>query len=128
MTFVQIPENREREMLQEFCANSVLTFEGIDIKSNKGKDALNKLETLMRQTGFTEKHVVGYWCRGSVINKHFGLTDDNAYSDMLTFLFVPGYHNPEVKQKLCGRWFDDIVSSNRIKQNAQVFGHEPDFA
>lgn len=127
MTLVEIPENREIEMLQEFCATSAFTFEGIDIKSKEGRKALDVLEKLICKTGYEKKKCVGYWCKGSVINRLFGLTDSNAYSDDLVFLFIPEYHNPIVKQELGARWFDDIISSNTIKQNGIIFGHEPDF-
>lgn len=127
MTLVQIPEKRVIEMLQEFCAKSVFTFEGIDIKSNEGKEALKEFEKLMRKTGYSQKNCVGYWCKGCVINEVFSLTDSNAYSDDFVFLFVPDYYNADVKVQLGARWFDDIISSNAIKQNSIIFGHEPDF-
>lgn len=115
MVLVKVPENREREMLSEFYNNSAFTFEGIDLKDKAG---LKELESVLRQTGYEEKDCVGYWFKGSVMNEIFGLTDDNAYSDKLTFLVIPNYYHPFVKMSLGARWFDDIVSNNRIKQTA----------
>ena len=128
MTLVQIPEKREDEMLSDFCRNSVFTLVGVEIKKREGKKALDLLEDVLRVSGYKEKHCTAYWCYGKVINKNFGLTEMNAYPDDVVFVFIPDYHNTRVKTELRARWFDDIVSSNRIKQNAQVFGHEPDFA
>ena len=127
MKLVRIPEKREEEMLAEFCKQSTFTFVGIDIKSKEGKKALDDLERLMRVTGYEDKHCVGYWCTGDVINKHCSLTGQNAYDNELVFLFIPGYYNSKVKCELNARWFDDVVSSNIIKQNALIFNHEPDF-
>ena len=31
MALIKVPENREKEMLDEFCEHSMFTFEGIDI-------------------------------------------------------------------------------------------------
>ena len=127
MNLVKVPENRESEMLKEFLDSSAFTFEGIDIQSKEGKGNLKKLEEILYKTGYNEKHCYGYWFTGDVMNRAFRLTDSNAYPDDLTFLVIPNYYNPIVKLEVGARWFDDIVASNSIKQNALAYGHEPDF-
>ena len=127
MQLAKVPENREREFFSEFSSKSMFTFEGIDIKSKEGRQGLNKLEKVMRETGFTEKDCIGYHFKGEVMNRLCHLTGNNAYPDDLTFLVIPNYYNPMVKLELGARWFDDIVANNAIKQNAENFGCEPDF-
>lgn len=124
MALVKVPENKEDEMLEEFCEKSMFTFEGIDIGDKKN---LKKLEEILRATGFKEKDFVCYWFKGSVMNKLYRLTDSNAYSDDLVFLVIPNYYNPIVKVKLGARWFDDIVANNSIRQNGIDTNTEPDY-
>ena len=124
MALAQVPENREAEFLQEFCDKSMFTFEGLDISDKAG---MKKLEKLLRETGYNEKHFVAYWFKGSAMNKHYGLTDSNAYPDDLTFLVIPEYYNPIVKIRIGARWFSDIVANNSIRQHAIDTGLEPDY-
>lgn len=127
MSIAKVPENREVEFLNEFYAKSMFTFEGIDLDSKEGKSQLKSLEKLLRETGFTEKEFVGYRFKGSVMNNHFKLTGVNAYPDDLNFLVIPNYYNVQVKLQTGARWFDDIVSNNKIRQNAIDFGCDPDY-
>ena len=127
MALAKVPENREVEFLNEFCAKSMFTFEGIDISSKEGKKQVKELEKLLRATGFTEKEFVGYHFTGEVMNRNYALTGNNAYPENLTFLVIPNYYNPIIKLKVGARWFDDIVANNRIRQNAINFKSEPDF-
>lgn len=127
MALAKVPENREAEFIHEFCSKSMFTFEGIDIASKEGKKSIKDMEELFRKTGYTNKEFVGYWFKGEVMNREFGLTGTNAYPDDLTFLVIPDYYNPIVKLQLGARWFDDIVANNRIKENSVKYGHEPDF-
>ena len=127
MHIVKIPENRVAETLQNFIMSSAFTFEGIDIDSKKGKESLNDLEKLLRETGYTEKDCVGYRVTGKIMNEYFQLSDTNAYPDDLTLLVIPNYYNVGVKLSSGARWFDDIVANNSIKQNGVTYGHEPDF-
>ena len=127
MALVKVPEKREAEMLLEFCNNSMFTFEGIDIESKEGKSSLKELEAILRATGYKEKDFLMYWFKGSVMNKHYGLTESNAYPDDVTFLVIPNYYNPIVKIQIGARWFDDIVYNNAIRQNAIDRRTIPDF-
>lgn len=127
MALIKVPENREKEMLKEFCEHSMFTFEGIDIESKEGRKSIKELEKLLRSSGYNEKDFIAFWMKGSVMNNHFGLTGRNAYNDDLTFLVIPNYYNVLMKVKLGARWFDDIVASNTIKQNAILTNCEPDY-
>ena len=127
MALIKVPENREKEMLNEFCEHSMFTFEGIDIESKQGRKSIKELEKLLRSSGYNEKDFIAFWMKGSVMNKHYGLTGRNAYNEDLTFLVIPNYYNVLMKVKLGARWFDDIVSNNVIRQNALDSGLEPDY-
>lgn len=127
MALIKVPENREKEMLDEFCEHSMFTFEGIDIESKEGRKSIKELEKVLKASGYNEKEFIAFWMKGSVMNKHYGLTGKNAYPDDLTFLVIPNYYNPKVKIELGARWFDDIVANNNIKQNAILTDCEPDY-
>lgn len=125
MKFVKVPENREEEHLKEFENNSTFTFEGIDIKDKSGAKDFEKLAR--EKAGFKEKEMIGYWFKGSVMNRVYGLTESNAYPEDLTFLAIPNLYNPVFKMMIGARWFDDIVHNNSIKQRAVDTGVDPDF-
>lgn len=124
MALVMVPENREEELLQEFCDSSAFTFEGLDITDKKG---MADLEKTLRENGYEQKDFVVYWFKGSVMNRCYGLTGNNAYSDDLTFAVIPNYYNPMIKLLVGARWFDDIVANNSIRQNAINSGTKPDY-
>lgn len=124
MALVKVPENREAEMLQEFCSKSMFTFEGLDISNKKD---MKRLEEHMRDNGYTEKDFLAYWFKGKVMNECYRLTGDNAYQDDLTFVVIPNFYNPVFKLAVGARWFDDIVANNSIRQNALDTGLEPDY-
>lgn len=128
MALIKVPENREAEMLNEFCENKMFTFEGIDVESTEGMKSFKEFEKLAKISGYEEQDFIAYWFKGSVMNKHYGLTGRNAYPDNTTFIVIPSYYNVDVKVKLGARWFDDIVASNSIKQNAVDTKCEPDFS
>lgn len=128
MVFVNVPENRKREMFAEFYNNSTFTFEGINLEG-KEKDKFKKdFEELARKTGFDKKELIGYRYSGKDMNEVFGLTDSNAYPDDLCFLSIPDYYNPIVKLNIGARWFDDIADNNNIRQRGINCNLEPDFA
>lgn len=124
MKFVKVPENREEEHLKEFENTSAFTFEGIDLSD---KSNVVQFEQAARKAGFTEKHMIGYWFKGSVMNRVYRLSGTNAYPEDLTFLVIPNLYNPIFKMMIGARWFDDIVHNNSIKQRAVDTGVDPDF-
>lgn len=126
MKCIKVPEDRP-EMLEEFCNNSMFTFEGIDIESAKGKEGLMAFEKAARDAGYEKDEMIGYWFKGKFMNESYGLTDENAYPDNLTFLVIPDLYNPMFKLACGARWFDDIVASNSIRQNAIKSGLDPDY-
>ena len=69
----------------------------------------------------TPKRFIAF--KGADMNVHYGLTGDNAYQDDLPCLMFPldGLDVGKlavIKLKMHDRWFDDIVDSNRRRQEA----------
>lgn len=127
MKLIKVPNDRV-EMLEDFCSNSMFTFEGIDIESDEGKEGLVQLELELRKAGYKKDEMVGYYFKGKLMNEAYGLTGSNAYQDDLTFLVIPEFYNPMFKLAVGARWFDDIVANNSIRQNAIKCDIDPDFS
>ena len=124
MTIVKVPEGRVEEFLTMFTENSCFTFEGLDLSD---KESNKLMERDFRAAGFTEKDFIVYVLKGATMNDYYGLTDSNAYNPELTIAVIPNFYNPILKMIVEARWFDDIVASNCIKQNAIKTGLEPDY-
>ena len=124
MTIVKVPEGRVEEFLTMFTENSCFTLEGLDLRD---KESNKLMEKDFRAAGFTEKDFIVYVLKGSTMNDYYGLTDSNAYNPELTIAVIPNFYNPMFKLAVGARWFDDIVASNSIKQNAINYSHEPDY-
>lgn len=127
VTTIKIPEARVAEYFTKFINESVLTYVGLSIHTREDKEHLKKFEEIVRDTGFNEPELLLYYTDGRTMNNFFGLTGSNAYIDDLTIVFVPGVYDIGFKMASGGRWFDDIVSNNSIKQNAINDSVEPDF-
>ena len=124
MTIVKVPEGRVEEFLTMFTENSCFTFEGLDLSD---KESNKLMERDFRAAGFTEKDFIVYVLKGSTMNDYYGLTDSNAYNPELTIAVIPNFYNPILKMVVGARWFDDIVASNSINQNAINYKHNPDY-
>lgn len=130
MKLVEVPSSRQ-DMLQDFCNKSCMTWVGIDLDfKNPIRLRVQKkmLEKALRDCGMpAEQECIGYWFKGGLMNTTYGLTKRNAYSEETIFLVIPGFYNSMFKEQVGARWFDDIVASNCIKENAQRTNSEPDF-
>lgn len=115
MQLVKVPEAREVEFLQMFAEKSMLTFEGVDISD---KSHLKELEKFFKQAGYEKRELTAYYIKGSVMNKHFNLTDHNAYSDDLNIVVIPDFHNSVIKVSMGLEWFDDLVAINMLNQHS----------
>ena len=113
---MEIIEVKTKEQLQELYDAWAMTWEGL-----RSED----FEVALQECG--KDGAKGFLTKGKVMNELCHLTGDNAYPDDLGFLVVPDLHIPELKLALGARWFDDIVSSNAIKQHAVDENTEPDF-
>lgn len=118
LTLVRVPENRIDEYLDKFFNSSMFTFEGIDITDKKSN---KKLETALRENGYSEDEILTYWFTGADMNKKYSLTGDNAYPDDLTLLVIPEFYNVQFTLLTGARWFDDIVQTN-ARREAEMRG------
>lgn len=119
MKLIKIKEGDALKYFNAFYNNSVFTFEGIDLNDS---ESLNHLEKHLKELGYKGTEVKGYTYSGKMMNDIFGLTENNAYPNDLNFLSIPNFYSPMFKVAVGARWFDDIVSNNRIRQNA-INGH-----
>lgn len=124
MKLIKIKEEDALKYFNAFYNNSVFTFEGIDLNDTNG---LSKLEETLKSAGYGKEEVKGYTYTGKMMNTVFALTNQNAYPDDLNFLSIPNFYHPMLKMAIGARWFDDIVSNNRIRQNAINGNIEEDY-
>ena len=120
--FVEANEEKIRELEK----GSAFTFEGFMKKdANKLIDILEK-----NKTGIKTPVTIYTW-NGELFNTIYGLTDDNAYPNDLTFIsidlnsFTDIGRLAVVKLEIGARWLDDIVDNNAYRQR-QIDGTEED--
>ena len=100
---------------KELYDNSALTFEGLD-SSEKN---LNDMYSFLEQHGLKKREC--YIISGAEMNKHYHLTDSNAYPDDISIVCIKleNFDSSMVMNARFssgGRWFDDIVDNNRARQ------------
>lgn len=127
VTTVKVPEGRLNEYFDRFFSESVLTYVGLDIHSSEAKKHFPEFEELIKKFEYPHDEVILYYVTGGTMNSFFGYTGDNAYREDATIVFLPGMKNTLFKIASKGRWFDDVIASNLIKQNAIECNCEPDF-
>lgn len=127
ITTVKVPDGRVREYFDNFMTEGVLTYVGLDIHAPEAKENFFKFEEVLKSFGYPNDEVILYYVYGSTLNKFFGYTGDNAYQSDTMIVFLPEMKNITFKLATKGRWFDDIIASNLIKQNAINCGCSPDF-
>ena len=104
-----------KEQLDKLYNNSAFTIEGLAEESIP--DLITWLED---NTTFTTDELIVYITKGNVMNKTYGLYDNNAYADDLTIISVIGIDMLKVALKrfsVGARWFDDIVDNNANRKN-----------
>lgn len=127
VTTVKVPDGRLKEYFDKFLSEGVLTYVGLDIHSPEAKAHFSELEEVLKKFGYSNDEVILYYVTGATMNGCFGYTGDNAYQEDTIIVFLPDMHNIDFKLATKGRWFDDVIASNLIKQNAVDCNCEPDF-
>jgi hypothetical protein len=106
----------KRGTFKKLYDGSALTFEGLDISGEN----LNDLYEFLEKNGLFKREC--YVISGKEMNKHYHLTDSNAYPDDLTIVCVELSNFDSITKitmarfELGGRWFDDVVDNNRRRQ------------
>lgn len=112
-------EVKEHPQLSFLYNDSALTFEGVNDTKENYEYLVNWLE---EQGAEPVSELPIYKISGKMMNEEYGLTGDNAYQDDLNIVSVPlkalGNYMAIVFSRFAigGRWFDDIVENNRIRE------------
>ena len=108
--------NTDAKTLKELIDGSALTIEGLAESSID--DFLDWVE---KTAGMKTRRA--YVTKGSIANREWGLTGDNAYPDDLNIVSVKlddmGDWNRIVlpRMQVGGRWMDDIRNSNKMRES-----------
>ena len=111
-----------KEQLEELYKSSALTFTGIVADDEN----LNKIVEWIKRYSEISQPLPIHIIKGKVMNENYRLTGDNAYNDDLTLVSIK---TEDIKQvnllaiprfEVGGRWFDDIVNNNAVRENNKV--------
>lgn len=104
-----------KEQLEKLYNNSAFTIEGLAEES-----ITDLMEWLKENTTFTTDNPIVYVTKGYIMNLAYNLNGSNAYKDDLTIISVIDIDLVKIALKrfsVGGRWFDDIVDNNIIREN-----------
>lgn len=107
----------KKKTIDDLGTNSALTYEGMAIDSPSDFDHVKKV---LNQYGVDTKNATFYYIKGKDMNKFYGLTKDNAYSDDFPFVSIDGlkFNEALVRFKMMSRgsWMDDLLFNNQETQ------------
>lgn len=112
MKLIKVKDIETLKMLEE---QSALTIEGLN--EEDAPEFLN----WVKQFSPVKSEIV-YIVEGMLMNEVYGLTGENAYKDDLTIQAIPLNLIENVSEiivprfEIRGRWFDDVVENNAIKE------------
>lgn len=118
-------EITRKEQLDELYNGSAFTIEGFDTS----KANIDKLIEWFEECGGVKEPVSIFITKGCIMNKEYGLTEDNAYPSDVNIVSIKLEDIKDIKRiaisrfRIGARWFNDIVDNNRIAQN-QIYGIE----
>lgn len=107
-----------KEQLDELYNESALTWEGL----STSEDNLNAVMNWLKDHKATIEGVepTFHITTGRLMNKYYGLTGDNAYHNDLSIVSVTGINPVPIalaRFEVGGRWFDDVVDNNEMREN-----------
>ena len=107
-----------REQLDALYNNSALTFEGVAASDENVKAVLTWVKNY---TPLKREDV--YVIEGSLMNREYGLTGDNAYPETDCTILCIKLDDMEKPMAVTlprftvgGRWFDDVVDNNARRE------------
>ena len=117
VNIIKINRDNREEIFQTAYDGSYYTIVGCDGDLNEWTAGYREL---LGERGIGKPKEF-YTFKGADMNEHYGLTDNNAYNDDLTFLMFPldGLVVPKLayfKLMAQDRWFDDIVDNNQRRE------------
>ena len=108
----------DRAMLDALYENSALTFEGVAASDENVKAVLTWVKNY---TPLKREDV--YVIKGSLMNREYGLTGDNAYPETDCTILCIKLDDMEKPLAVTlprftvgGRWFDDVVDNNARRE------------
>lgn len=113
----EIKKIRSKKEIDALSNVSALTFTGLDISKKSLEQAV---KWLSGHNALTEESLVFHVILGELMNKEFGLTGNNRYSDNLSIVSVTGIDITNIilaRFEVGGRWLDDIIANDLEKEN-----------
>lgn len=98
----------DTEKLDELFLASTWVWAGLE-------PTQENLDTIVEELELTEANTV-YVCYGSMINAHYGFTDNNAYPNDFPFIFIYDYYDVLKRIEYNANWFDILVQNGLINQ------------
>lgn len=98
----------DEDFLDELFMESTWVWEGL-VPSQENIDVIKK------DLELTDVNTI-YTCTGMMMNKHFGLTGDNAYPNDYPFIFIYDYYDVAKRIEYGAQWFDVLVENNIMRQ------------
>ena len=95
-------------LLDDLVATSTWVWEGVATTDEN-------IDWIKSNLELTDKNTI-YTCTGAMINKHYNLTDDNAYPADYPFIFIYNYYNVGKRIELGAQWFDVLMEDNLMNQ------------
>ena len=106
-----------KEQLNKLYNESALTWEGLSADEENLNAVKNWLKEHKAILGDDEPtfHII----TGEFMNEQYGLSGSNAYAEDLTIVSVTDINQMAIvipRFEVGGRWFDDIVDNNRMRE------------
>ncbi len=111
-----------KEQLDELYNCSALTFTGVIANEQNLKYIENWIKEYSEVSNPLTMHIIS----GKVMNNNYNLTGSNAYPNHLTLISIK---TNDIKNldaitiprfKMGGRWFDDIVDNNAMREKDKM--------
>lgn len=123
ITQIKLSTTDYHQYLDQFYHHNALMFIGVI------PEEAHLYRDYFKQYSEIDESKPCYIVKGSMMNRHYYLTDTNAYPDDLniliftldTFKNIPGIAVPRFS--IGGRWFDDVVDNNARRQEVFTPGY-----
>lgn len=108
-----------KEQLDKLYNERAFTIEGFDTS----KENINKLIEWFDKYGGVKEPLSIFITKGAIMNREYGLTEDNAYPSDINIISIKLEDIKDVNKvviprfSIGARWFSDIVDNNRVRQN-----------